>query len=54
MQPPKTGLPKENVARARSGEREWRGWGGQLEEKVLHASEKLEQNLLASKHKMEL
>lgn len=24
------------------------------EEKVLHASEKLEQNLLASKHKMEL
>lgn len=31
-----------------------RGVGGQLEEKVLHASEKLEQNLLASKHKMEL
>lgn len=53
MQPPKTGLPKENVARAR-GEEEVRGGVGQLEEKVLHASEKLEQNLLASKHKMEL
>lgn len=53
MQPPKTGLPKENVARARGRE----GVGGvhrEEEEKVLHASEKLEQNLLASKHKMEL
>lgn len=39
----------------RGVERKWGGEGGwQLEEKVLHASEKLEQNLLASKHKMEL